>query len=198
MNPPEWESLIRRLTAVALGWFGQRNCRGDEAVLPGTGASAQDLAYNALLEFLKNQHRYHVKSDEDRFRLIVTIMKRDFFDMVRPRREHSRTVILDAEHDGGLSERLAEEKDMRDVSAAVDVASEAKRLYPLAEGEQPLIDFIDAAAEFGHLKREEIADLIGVTPGELTNMGKKLRYRQARPQQHKRARKAEGGRNAEA
>lgn len=196
MNSPDWESLLKRLTAVALGWFGQRNCHGEEAVLPGTGTSAQDLAYNALLEFLKNQHRYRVKSDEDRFRLTVTIMKRDFFDMVKPRREYSRTVILDAAYDGGLSQRLAEEEDTRNVSAAADVASEAKRFYHLAEGEQLLIDFIDAAAEFGHLKREEIADLIGVTPGELTNMQKKLRYRQARPHPHVRARKAEGGSNA--
>lgn len=197
MNSPDWESLISRLMAVALGWFGQRNCRGEETVLPGTGTSAQDLAYNALLEFLKNQHKYRVKSDEDRFRLSVTIMKRDFFDMVKAGCEHSRTVILDAEHDGGLSERLAGEEDMRSVSAAADVASEAKRFYHLAEGEQPLIDFIDAAAEFGHLKREEIADLIGVTPSELTNMQKKLRYRQARPQRRERAPKAEGGRNAQ-
>src|SRR6267154_192998 len=111
MNSPDLESLISRLTGVALGWFGQRNCRGEDAVLPGTGISAPDLAYNAVLEFLKNEHKYRVKSDKDRFRLMVTIMKRDFIDLVRPGCEHSRTVILDAEHDGGLSEKLDKEKD---------------------------------------------------------------------------------------
>jgi hypothetical protein len=187
MKPPDWESLLRRLTAVALGWFGQRNCRGEGSVLPGTGKSPPDLAYDALVAFLKNQQAYRVKSDDDLFRLIVTIMKRDFFDLVKPRREYDRIVILDAGHDDGLSERLANEEDTSDVSAAADAASAAKRFYHLAEGEQPLIDFIDAAAEFGHLPRNEIAELVRVTESELTNMKKKLRYRQSRPHGHDRA-----------
>lgn len=119
-------------------------------------------------------------------------MKRDFLDMVKPRREHSRTVILDAEDDRDAYERLSEQQDTPDVYAAVDTASEAKRLYHLAEGEQPLIDFIDAAAEFGHLPRNELAELVRVTPDELTNMKKKLRYRRSRPLDHDRA-KAKGG-----
>jgi len=177
MKQPDWESLLRRLTVVALGWFSQRNCRGEDAVLPGTGSTAKDLAYSAALEFLKNEDRYRVKSDDDRYRLIVTIMKRDFFDLVKKGREHSRTVILDAEDDRDQYKRLSEQDDTRDVSAAIEKASEAKRYYHLAEGEQTLIDFIDAAADFGHLPRKELAELVGVTPSELTNMQKKLRYR---------------------
>ena len=80
---PHWESLIKRLTAVAFGWFYDRRCSDDESVLPGTGVSARDLAYNAILEFLKNEGQYNPTSDEDRFRLIYTIMKRDFIDLVR-------------------------------------------------------------------------------------------------------------------
>jgi hypothetical protein len=195
MKPPDWESLLRRLTAVALGWFGDRNCRGEDAVLPGTGSTAKDLAYSALLEFLRNEGKYRVKSDDDRYRLIVTIMKRDFFDLVKPRREHSRTVILDAQDDREGYEKLSAQQDTRDVAAAIETASEANRYYHLAEGEQPLIDFIDAAADFGHLPRKELAELVRVTPDELTNMKKKLRYRSSRPHSHDRA-KAKGGSNA--
>jgi hypothetical protein len=195
-NSPDWESLLKRLTAVALGLFGDRQCRGDEAVLPGTGVSAKDLVYGAILEFLKKEPQYRVKSDEDRFRLIVTIMKRDFFDLVKPRREHSRTVILDEEHDGGLSRKLANQQDSKEVFASADAASEAKKLYHLAEGEKELIDLIDAAAEFGHLKKEDIAYLLGVTPDQLTNMQKKLRYRSARPRDHRVVTKSGEGDNA--
>jgi hypothetical protein len=195
MKQPDWESLLKRLTAVALRWFGDRNCRGEDAVLPGTGCTAKDLAYSAALEFLRNEGKYRVKSDDDRYRLIVTIMRRDFLDMVKPRREHSRTVILDGEDDRVQFESLSEQQDTRDVSAAVEASSEAKRYYHLAEGEQPLIDFIDGAAEFGNLPRKELAELVGVTPNELTNMQKKLRYRSSRPHDHDRA-KAKGGTNA--
>jgi hypothetical protein len=192
-NSPDWESLLKRLTAVALGLFGDRQCRGDEAVLPGTGVSAKDLVYGAILEFLKKEAEYRVKSDEDRFRLIVTIMKRDFFDLVKPRREHSRTVILDAEHDGGLSAKLANQQDSQEIFELAEARSEAKRFYHLAQGEKELVDLIDAAAEFGHLKKEDVAHLLGVTSNQLTNMQKKLRYRRARPHDHGVAKKLEGG-----
>jgi hypothetical protein len=195
MKPPDWESLLKRLTAVALGLFCDRNCRDEEAVLPGTGASAKDLVYGAILEFLKKEAEYRVKSDEDRFRLILTIMKRDFFDLVKPRREHSRTLILDEEHDGGLSRRLANKQDSEEIFAAVDAASEAKKLYHLAEGERELIDLIDAAAEIGQRKKEDIAYVLGVTSNQLTNMQKKLKYRRARPHSHRVEISKEGGDN---
>ncbi|SRR5216683_271563 len=192
-KPPDWESLLKKLTAVSLGLFGDRQCRDDEAVLPGTGASAKELVYGAILEFLKKEAEYRVKSDEDRFRLIVTIMKRDFFDLVKPRREHSRTVILDEEHDGGLSAKLAHQQDSKKVFEVAEARSEAKRLYHLAQGEKELIDLIDAAAEFGHLKKEDIASLSGVTSNELTNMQKKLKYRRAHPHRHEVNRTLKGG-----
>jgi hypothetical protein len=197
MKPPDWHSLLKRLTAVALGLFGDRNCRDEEAVLPGTGTSAKDLAYGAILEFLKKESEYRLRSEEDRFKLIVTIMKRDFFDLVKPRREHNRTVILDDEHDDGLSQKLANEQDSKDVFSAAEAASEAKRFYHLAEGEQELIDLIDAAAAFGHLKKEDLASLLGVTSNQLTNMQKKLRYRRARPHRHETKKKSEGGGNVQ-
>jgi len=195
-TPPDWESLLKRLTAVALSLFGDRKCRDDEAVLPGTGLSAKDLVYGAVVEFLKKQANYRIKSDEDRFGLIVTILKRDFLDLVKRGREHSRTVILDSEHDGELSAKLANKEDPENVLERVEAQSEAKLLYHLAEGEKQLIDFIDAAAEFGHLKKEELASLIGVNVHELTNMQKKLKYRRARPHRHPK-KTSKGGTNVE-
>ena len=196
-TPLDWESLLKRLTAVALGLFGDRQCRDDEAVLPGTGVSAKDLVYGAVVEFLKKQATYQIRSDEDRFRLIVTILKRDFWDLVKRGREHSRTVILDNEHDGGLSAKLANKEDPGNVFGRVEAQSEAKRFYHLAEGEKELIDLIDAAAEFGHLKKEDLASLIGVSAHELTNMQKKLKYRRARPHRHPANRVSKGGSDVE-
>ena len=66
----------------------------------------------------------------------------------------------------------------------------------MAEGEEELIDLIDAAAESGHLKKDDVAHLLGVTSNQLTNMQKKLRYRRARPHEHGVAKKPERGDNA--
>ncbi len=185
---PDWESLLKRLTAVAFGWFYDRRCSDDESVLPGTGVSARDLVYNAYLEFLKNEGEYKPKSDEDRFRVIYTIMRRDFIDLVRKGRSHDRTVILDAAVDAEGRSEFENLPDSRDDFASAEAASVARSLYPLTDGEEELKNLIDAVAMFDCRDRDEQADMLGVTPAEITNMKKKLKYRRAtrqRPAQAK-------------
>ena len=185
---PHWESLIKRLTAVAFGWFYDRRCSDDESVLPGTGVSARDLAFNAILEFLKNEGQYNLKSDEDRFRVIYTIMKRDFIDLVRKGRAHDRTLILDAAVDANGRSEFENLPDTRDDFASAEAASVARSLYPLTDGDPQLKNLIDAVAMFNCCDRDEQADLLGVTPTEVTNMKKRLKYRRATRQRTARAR----------
>lgn len=175
-----WESLLKRLTAVAFGWFGNRGCSDDESVLPGTGMSAKELVYSATLEFIKKEGEYRPKSDEDRFRLILTIMKRDFIDIVRRLGKH-KTITLDAVRDDGRNE-FENLPDPNDGFASAEAASVARSLYPLTQGEQELKDVIDAVAVFGCRKREDIADLLSTSPEEITKRQKKLKYRRARQQ----------------
>jgi CRP-like cAMP-binding protein len=59
--------------------------------------------------------------------------------------------------------------------ASAEATSVARVLYPLAEGEQELIDLIDAVAIFGCRKREDLADLLAVSPQEITKRQKRLR-----------------------
>jgi len=69
LQSPEvnWQSLLKRLTAVAITWLSGQPGWNDDSVLPGTGMSAKDLAYAAVLEFLKNEEKYHPRSDQERF-----------------------------------------------------------------------------------------------------------------------------------
>lgn len=177
-----WESLLKRLTAVAFGWFGDRGCGNDESVLPGTGMSAKELAYSATLEFLKKESEYRPKSDDERFRLILTIMKRDFIDLVKKGREFQRTVILDATKDGDGRSEFENLPAPDDGFASAEAALVAYTLYPLTDGEQELIDLIDAVTRCGCRKKEEIADLLSTSPEEVTRRQKKLKYRRARRQ----------------
>lgn len=176
---PDWESLLKRLTAVAFGWFSDRGCGDDESVLPGTGVSARDLVYSAYLEFLKNEDEYKPKSDGDRFRVIYTIMRRDFIDLVRKGRSHHRTVILDAAIDAEGQSEFENLPSTGDDFASAEAASVARSLYPLTDGDPQLKNLIDAVAMFDCRDRDEQADMLGVTPAEITNMKKKLKYRRA-------------------
>lgn len=178
---PNWESLLVRLTAVAIGWFGNEHCRDQEAVLPGTGMSAVELAHEATVVFIKKQDQYRVKSDEDRFRIIKTIMRHDFLDLVKDGRAYKRTVILDStqENDPSPLENLP---DPNDGFVSAEAASVARSLYPLTNGEQELKDLIDAVAILGLYKKKDIADFLGKSSTEVTNMQKKLKYRREQRQ----------------
>jgi hypothetical protein len=144
--------------------------------------SAKELAYSATLEFIKKQDEYRPKSDGDRFRLILTIMWRDFIDLVKKGREFQRTVILDDAVGGNGQSELEKLPDPTDGFASAEAASVARSLYPLTDGEQELKDVIDAVAVFGCRKREDIADLLSTSPEEITKRQKKLKYRRARRQ----------------
>ena len=127
---PDWESLLKRLTAVAFGWFYDRRCSDDESVLPGTGVSARDLVYNAYLELLKNEGEYKPKSDEDSFRVIYTVMRRDFIDLVRKGRSHDRTVILDASVDAECRNEFENLPDnMQEFARKLDENLRKKNVY---------------------------------------------------------------------
>src|SRR5688572_20836325 len=94
-----WDSLLRRLTACAAKWFLQENCLDEEAVLPATGKSAKELAFEVLTEFIKGNielvQQSDVMSEGELFSLLRRVMRHDFLDLVKKGRAYKRTTVLD-------------------------------------------------------------------------------------------------------
>lgn len=178
MTPPrnlDWESLLVRLTARAILWFRDRHCYGADAVLPGTAKSATELARNAALEFFKGEKvKWRPKTpDEDPYPLIVEVMRNDFLDLVK-KSETKQTVILDATRNKADYRELELVRDSNDGFVSAEAASLARSLYPLIKGDQKLKDYIDAVCLCGLRKREDIAELLGITPREVTDLQRRL------------------------
>lgn len=191
----EWESLLGRLTTAAIKLFKQFGCSNAELVLPGTGVSPEDLAVDATVEFFQGEKvKWCPKNPyEDPFPLVVTVMRNNFIDLLRSA-DHQKiklmgdTLGVDGKStlenipalDQGLSDLLN-----RPTIGFTEVEAKilAEYFYPFAESNQDLIDIIDAVVFFKCRKRREIADLLDISPQEVTDRWEKLRYNYTRHHQ---------------
>lgn len=185
----DWESLLRRLTAAAEKLFRQFQLSD---ILAGSGDSPEDLAISAAMEFFEAKDiKWRPKTpDEDPFPLIWTAMRNNLIDRVR-KPSHKKTTPLEKLRDeDGITqlERLpASDKGLDDLLIRptigftdVEAAILAEFFYTFAEGDQDLIDVIDAVVYCKCRKRREIAELLDITVGEVTNRWEKLRYNYTR------------------
>lgn len=184
--------LLRRLTACAGKWFLQRGCSHPEDMLPATGKSAVDLAYETVARFIEGEIKYEQRSSKDInsevFALLKTVMWRDFLDLVKDRREYDRTTVMDvtadnSSKDSGKSRRektldqFANENELP--FDALNKALVLQRVMSSLNGEKELEDYVRAIVEHGCIKREDIAFFLEISLQEATNRKRNVRTRLA-------------------
>src|SRR5438067_6656061 len=151
----QWDRLLKRLMACAAKWFLQEDCLGAESVLPATGKSAKDLAFDAVTAFIKGSIEWRPKSTEsaelDLYHLLKKVMRNDFLDLVKERRAYKMTDVLDPSND---SEQASDESNNRMTLASLPVGAEkelyslnaaivARRILPLIDGDGHLVDYVN-------------------------------------------------------
>lgn len=111
----QWSRLLKRLTACAAKWFLQEGCIGEESVLPATGKSAKELAFDTVSEFINGRIEWRPKSSEsadvELYLLLRKVMRHDFLDLVKSGRAYRRTDVLDPSTGGRI--RLGTRMDRR-------------------------------------------------------------------------------------
>ena len=188
----DWGSLLVRLTPVAKKLFRQAGYDPNRD-LPGTSVSVDDLIAGAAIEFFEWVERGKWKprsADEDPFPLILKTMRRNFIDIVRSPGYRMGKVSdsTTAEDDDNAFAQLPASDIALDklVSkptvgfADAEARLLAEAFYPYAEGDQELIDFIDAVVYCQCRKRVEIAEWLDITPAQVTDRQEKLRYNYTR------------------
>lgn len=172
-------SLMKRLTALALSWFRREGYGYEGSVLPNTGISPEDLACNAIAEFveevLEKPLRWKLNDPhENLFPYIEKIMRHDFLDLVKDGRAYKRTVIPNPK-----SKDSEETAGHTDGFYCADAKILADDIYALVGDNRKLKDFVDAVLLFGKHKREDIAEILGISPQEVTNLKRELQRIQA-------------------
>lgn len=175
--------LVKRLTACAAYWFSQEGCLGAESVLPGTGQSAKDLAFNTLTKFIMGEIKWQPDSEEsankEAYALLKTVMRHDFIDLVKSGREYKRTEVRDLRRESEKGEPTLEDlaDDSLNIFYSLGAAVVERQVYPLLEDAPELKEYIQAILYGNCSKREDIAAYLGITPQEVTNRHKKLQKR---------------------
>ena len=187
----QWDRLLKRLTVCAAKWFLQEDCFGAEAVLPATGQSAKDLAFDTVTAFIRGKINWKPKStesaDHDLYVLLKEVMRNDFLDLVKEGRGYKRTAVLDRsndEEDGSgeynhtptlASLAVDAETELYSLNAAIV----ARRIMPLIDGDRHLVDYVNAVLVGGCFKREDIAAYLKISPQEVTNRQRRIRTKLA-------------------
>jgi len=186
-----WRLLLKSLTACAAKWFLQEGCSGDESILPATGKSAKELAFDAVTEFLKGDIEFHPESketaDKELYLVLRRVMRNDFLDLVRKGRAYQRTDVLDAmQAEGNKWGNYREPPMMEDLADPssegfyqLETAMIARRIAPLLEKDPELKEYADAVLNSRNPKRENIATSLGISLQEATNRQRRLRVKLA-------------------
>jgi hypothetical protein len=174
-----WISNLAKLTAVAINLFRRKQLfdgLDSEPVMKGLGKSPMDFAADAMTEFYENRSKYHVRSDDEGFAVMVTILEHDFLDACR---SHAFERTDDPLHEDREAPATARSSNPLSATEADDLA---QKLYPYTHGEAELKDVIDAAAYLAveqneQLTRDDVVKLIDITPDEFTKRKNRLAYR---------------------
>lgn len=181
-----WTLLIKRLLVVATRWFADEKCFGDEAMLPATGKSAEDLVFDAVSEFIKGNIEWRPKSvataNDELFFLLRRVVRNDFLDLIKMGRAYKRTDVVDPYPSGGADDGQPQPATIDEMPGPLgeefdrlEEALIARRIAPLLEGNPDLRSFVGAVLRDGCIKREDIAASLGVPPDEVSKLQRRLR-----------------------
>lgn len=80
----DWNSLLKKLTAVALNLFRKEGLfAADASVMKGLGKSPSDFVHDAITEFYAHREKYSAATEGEAFAVMVTILQNDFIDAYR-------------------------------------------------------------------------------------------------------------------
>ena len=181
-NIPDFRALADQLAAYAVQIFAEYGLRDPDLVVSGTGRSIEDFLAQVLGDYATGKIK-HNSSKGELISLLGKALKRDVHDtLVRKRshlREENRDVTPAPSDDGTGTEKAID--GLPHPGASVDTLFDEQeykdRVRAALSAEPDLVDLADTAFELNIEKRQEQADVLGISSEELDNRKKKLRRR---------------------
>jgi hypothetical protein len=181
-NIPDFRALADQLAAYAVQIFAEYGLRDPDLVVSGTGRSIEDFLAQVLGDYATGKIKHH-SSKGELISLLGKALKRDVHDALVRKRSHLREENRDVTptpfddetgtekaidgfpHPGPSVDTLFDEQEYKD------------RIRAALSAEPALVDLADTAFELNIEKRQEQADVLGISPEELDNRKKRLRRR---------------------
>lgn len=181
-NIPDFRALADQLAAYSVQIFAEYGLRDPDLVVSGTGRSIEDFLAQVLGDYATGKIKHH-SSKGKLISLLGKALKRDVHDaLVRKRshlREENRDVTPAPSDDGTGTEKAIDRLPHPgpSVDTLFDEQEYKDRVRAALSAEPDLVDLADTAFELNIEKRQEQADVLGISPEELDNRKKKLRRR---------------------
>ena len=181
-NIPDFRALADQLAAYAVQIFAEYGLRDPDLVVSGTGRSIEDFLAQVLGDYATGKIKHH-SSKGELISLLGKALKRDVHDaLIRKRshlREENRDVTSAPSDDGTGTEKAIDglPHPGPSVDTLFDEQEYKDRVRAALSAEPDLVDLADTAFELNIEKRQEQADVLGISPEELDNRKKKLRRR---------------------
>lgn len=181
-----FEKIVKRLTAYAIGLFATVGLWGPGSVMRGIGKSPEDLAMDTILKLTSGELNYH-RAKGSLVPYLAKVMERDFLDLLR-RKAYVTTEILprttetpdqSESQEGKVSRGLEELPGASDPATEFSQTEFKERVLKLVQGEKDLENHVLAVLDFNRQKPQEIAELLEKDKSDILNEKKRLRRRLA-------------------
>jgi hypothetical protein len=181
-NIPDFRALADQLAAYAVQIFAEYGLRDPDLVVSGTGRSMEDFLAQVLGDYATGKIKHH-SSKGELISLLGKALKRDVHDALIRKRSHLREENRDvtpAPSDDGTGTEKAIDGLPHPGHSVDDLFNEQEykdRVRAALSAEPDLVDLADTVFELNIDKRQEQADVLGISTQELDNRKKRLRRR---------------------
>jgi hypothetical protein len=181
-NIPDFRALADQLAAYAVQIFAEYGLRDPDLVVSGTGRSIEDFLAQVLGDYAIGKIK-HQPSKGELISLLGKALKRDVHDALIRKRSHLREENRDvtpAPSDDGMGTEKAIDGLPHPGPSVDDLFDEQEykdRVRAALSAEPDLVDMADTVFELNIDKRQEQADVLGISTQELDNRKKRLRRR---------------------
>jgi hypothetical protein len=165
LNDEVWHSYQVRLTAFAFEEIKAQFWKGKNTGQPLDGKDPADFASEALIDVLMGDEPW----DSTRYKLrshLYFVVRKKIYNAAR---RHDATHVFHADND----EELSNVTVLFPFDGEVESEDLIERFLKFLDGEDDLQLLIHCMRD-GSLKRREIAQSLGLTPDQVTNLGKRL------------------------
>lgn len=177
----ESEVLRRRLLAAASVLFKSQGCEGVDTVLPGTSTTARDLVGDTFVKLLVSKKWHPGSGEADIYPFARVSLLHLFIDLLR-RSEHHTAANVDpeeAEKGGQLVNPPSFDSPFRAIASKEAYDALMTHIGPADEKGRAFVE----AIQNGATTRAEIAEDMGITVEEVTNIQKRLHYKLSKVEQ---------------
>ena len=168
-------ALIEKLTAHALRVFAEQGLGGKGAVMPGVGKSAEDFAYDIVVQYLTGK----IKNRDVPY--LFTALRNDIQDQLKSA-AHKTTDHLPSSPqpdpgDGKTKSLDGFQSRQPRMDDVVCEKSYEERARNLVAGEPDLRELVEAVLDLDLQKPAEIAEALGTTAAEIQARKKRAKRR---------------------